>query len=343
MKLRITYGPWGESLAEMVEAGVAAEAAGAEVLWVPELHRSATISAAALAQATSVAEIGTAIALAFTRSPMITALEALDLDELSAGRFILGLGTGVQRLNEKWHNARWGKPASHLKETVRNIREFIAVSHTGEPMDLAGEYEPMSIRGYERPFVPFRPAIPIYLAAMGKGMTRLAGEVGDGWISHELGSPEYLEQQLLPSLREGMQLSGRIASDFDIVVSALCSIDSDGNKARRWAAGTVGFYASVKTYEEFFEWHGLAPDQLRVLEEFSGGAGADYLADFVSDEMVGALTLAGNQKDVVKQLMRYDGLATTVKLTPPTHGVKASETRKCQEQIIEMIKGLVCR
>ena len=100
MSISITYGPWGETLEELVDASRRAEAAGADVIWVPELHRSATVGAAALAAGTSTVGVGTAIALAFTRSPMVTALEALDVDEMSGGRFILGIGSGVQRLNE---------------------------------------------------------------------------------------------------------------------------------------------------------------------------------------------------------------------------------------------------
>src|SRR4051812_39972049 len=108
MTMRLTYQPWGETLAELVDAGRRAEEAGAETLWVSELHRSATGTAAALIQGTSTARIGTSIVLAFTRSPMTTALEALDLDEMSGGRFVLGLGSGVARLNEDWHNVPFG-------------------------------------------------------------------------------------------------------------------------------------------------------------------------------------------------------------------------------------------
>src|SRR5690606_42141887 len=79
-RMRITFAPWGETLAELADAARRAEAAGAEVIWLQELHRSASISAAALIQATSTAQVGTAIQLAFTRSPMVTALEAMDLD-----------------------------------------------------------------------------------------------------------------------------------------------------------------------------------------------------------------------------------------------------------------------
>ena len=340
MSLKITYGPWGETLEEMVEAARAAEAAGAEVLWVSELHRSATISAAAIAAGTEHAAVGTSIVLAFTRSPMVTALEAMDLDEMTQGRFILGLGTGVQRLNELWHNARWGKPVGHMRETVRNIRTFISQASTGETIDLEGEYEPMHIRGYERPFVQTRKSIPIYLGAMGPAMTKLVGEIGDGWISHELCSPRYLSEQLIPWLKEGMDRVDRPADSVDVVVSALWAVDSDGARARRWAAGTVGFYASVKTYEDFFSFHDLAAEQAAVIEQFRGGMGADYLGNYVPDHMVDALTVAGTPEEVIERIAAYDGLATTIKLTPPTHGLSGTDTRASQEKILKIIAEL---
>jgi probable F420-dependent oxidoreductase len=336
--MRLTYGPWGETLDELTDAARRAEEAGADVVWVPELHRSATVAAAALARGSTRAGVGTAIALAFTRSPMVTALEALDLDELCDGRFVLGLGSGVQRLNEDWHNARWGKPVSHLRETVRNIRHFWANCASGEPMVLDGEHEPMRIVGYERPFPLRRPSIPVYLAAMGPAMTRLAGEIADGWISHELCSPAFVADRVLPELAAGAaRVPGRSRADVDVVVSACCSIDQDPALARRRAAGLVGFYASVRTYADFFEFHGLADGQQRVREAFVGGTGADHLADAVTDDMVDGLTLSGTAGDVLTRLSAYEGLVDTVKLTPPTHGVSAEETRRAQDEVINLI------
>lgn len=338
MSLHITYQPWGETLAEMADAGKRAEAAGAEVLWVSELHRSATGSAAALAQATKTAKIGTSILLAFTRSPMVTALEALDLDELTDSRFILGIGTGVQRLNEDWHNVPFGKPVPHMRETVRNIRHFWENAESGDPIDLDGDYEPMRIRGYERPFKAARTDIPIYLAAMGPFMTRLAGEVGDGWISHELCSPRYLSERILPDLQTGIERTeGKKREDVDVVVSACCSVDNDPKAARARVAGLVGFYASVRTYADFFEFHGLGEQQQAVIDAFRAGKGADYLADVVSDEMIDTLTMAGNRDDVAARIAGYEGKADSVKLSPPTHGIAAAETRKAQDEIIAMM------
>lgn len=332
--MRITYGPWGETLGELAAAAKAAEDAGAEAVWVPELHRSATVSAAALAGATTRARVGTAVALAFTRSPMTLALEALDLDELSGGRFVLGLGSGVRRLNEDWHGVRWDRPVARLRETVAAIREFVARCGTGEPIDAPG----LRIRGYRRPFPAVRDRIPVYLAAVGPAMTRLAAGIGDGWISHELCSPDYLRDRLLPRIGEG--LAGRARSDLDVVVSACCSIDGDPRAARRRAAGGVGFYASVRAYSGLFDFHGLAGEQARVVEAFRSGSGAGDLAGAVPDHMVGALTLSGTARQVRERLRAYEGLADTVKLTPPTHGIPAEETRHAQDRIIELIGDL---
>lgn len=339
--MRITYGPWGETLEELAAAARAAEEAGAEVVWVPELHRSATVSAAALAGATTTARVGTAIALAFTRSPMVTALEALDLDELSGGRFVLGLGSGVKRLNEDWHNARWGKPVGHLRETVRYLRHFWEHCGTGEPMILEGEHEPMRIVGYQRPFLVTRTRIPVYLAAVGPAMTRLAAEIGDGWISHELCSPAYLAGRILPEIEAGLaKAPGKKRGDLDLVVSAACSVDEDPALARRRAAGLVGFYASVRSYADFFAFHDLAAEQEAVIEAFRGGRGADHLGDVVTDRMVDALTLAGTRDEVRERIAAYEGLADTVKLTPPTHGLSATETRAAQQSIIHLIADI---
>lgn len=340
--MRVTFQPWGETLAELVDAGRRAERAGAEVLWTSEMHRSATITAAALAAGTERARVGTSIALAFTRSPMITALEALDLDEMSDGRFILGLGSGVKRLNEEWHNVPFGRPAPHIAETIRNIRAFWQTCTSGATIDLEGEHEPMHIRGYERPFAIDNEAIPIYLAAMGPIMTRLAGRVADGWISHELCSPSYLAEKSLPGLQQGWVDVGRSeeGDGFDVVVSACCSVDDDPDIARRRASGLVGFYASVRSYSDFFGFHGLADQQQAVIDAFRSGKGADRLSESVSDDMVDALTLTGSVETVTAKIAAYDGLATSVKLSPPTHGIDGAETRIAQDQIIDLIATL---
>ncbi|TYB64283.1 LLM class flavin-dependent oxidoreductase [Nonomuraea sp. PA05] len=327
--MRITYGPWGETLAELAAAARAAEQAGAEVVWVPELHRSATVSAAAVAGALTRAGVGTAVTLAFTRSPLVTALEALDLDELTGGRLVLGLGTGTRRLNEDWHNVAWDRPLTRLRETVEVIRAVVA----GGPMAYEGECQRLHAPGFRRPYEPVRTRVPIYLAAVGPQLTRLAGRIGDGWLSHELCSPAYLRERVLPNLSAG--LDGRDRKEFDVVVSACCSLDPDPAAARRRAAGTLAFYAGVATYRDFFAFHDLAAEHAAAVAAFRAGERPG-----VPDHMIDPLVLAGTPDQVAGRLARYEGLADTVKLTPAVHGNTPGQIRRNQARIIELIGQL---
>lgn len=335
MSLRLTFGPWGETVGEQVAAATAAEDAGFTDVWVSELHRSAFVPATAMAMATDSARVGTAIAWAFVRSEMTTALQALDLDDLADGRFVLGLGTGVRRLIEDWHDATFGKPAGHLKESVALIRRIVATAHTGERITAEGDWVNVDIRNYERPFAPRRTEIPIYIASVGPVMTRTAGEIGDGWLAHELGSPAYLKTQVLPNLEEGLRRSGRDAAALDRVVSACCVPYEDGAQARRWAAGLVAFYASVRTYTDFFAFHGFEAEARRIQACFREGD-VDGMVDATTDDMVDAFTFAGTYDEVRAALDRYDGLADAIKLTPPTHFVPAEVTRLAQTNTIEL-------
>ena len=332
--MKLSYAPWGETIREQVSAAVAAEAAGFSHVWISELHRSAFVPAAAIAAATSTIGVGTAIALAFTRSPMITALTALDLDDLSGGRFTLGLGSGVRRLNEDWHNVPFGRAAPHLRETVAIVRRLVADAHLGKPIEIAGEHERVRIRGYERPFPPMRERIPIHIAAVADAMTRLAGEIGDGWLGHELGSPRYLSERLLPNLSAGLARAARERSSLEVIASACCVIDDDSRAAKRWAAGLVSFYATVRTYEPFFDFHGFAPQAQEIQERFRAGD-TKGMIDATPDEMVDALSLAGTPDEVRKRLASYEGIADGVKLSPPTHLVPPEVTRASQAAIIE--------
>jgi alkanesulfonate monooxygenase SsuD/methylene tetrahydromethanopterin reductase-like flavin-dependent oxidoreductase (luciferase family) len=146
---------------------------------------------------------------------------------------------------------------------------------------------------------------------------------------------------LCPWLDEGREKSGRARKDFEVVVSAACAIDNDAKKAKRWAAGLIGFYATVKTYADFFEFHGMLDEQNAVIAKFKTGVSSDDLGDVVPDSMVDALTLAGDTDEVIAKIARYEGLADSIKLSPPTHGLSNATVRIAQNQIIDMIPRLV--
>ena len=141
----------GDSTDELAEQARAAEAAGIDCLWAPELFRSSLTQAMWLAASTETVAVATGIAWAFTRSPFILALSALDIDEMSGGRFRLGLGAGVKRLNETWHWVEYGRPAPHLRETIEAVRLIMEKAGSGEPIRYEGEYHDIDIKGWIRP------------------------------------------------------------------------------------------------------------------------------------------------------------------------------------------------
>ena len=332
--MRFSLGPWGESIAELVAAARTAEDGGFETVWFPELHRSATIPLAVTATETSTIRVGTGIALAFVRSPLITALTAIDLDELSEGRFLLGVGTGAPRLNTDWHNRSGSNPVDRLRETVTIINRVIAESHLGEKIKITGQHEQIRLAGFERPFRPVRLRIPVFVASTGPLATRLAGEIGDGWLGLELGSPDFLREEILPRLEQGLRAAGRDRNDIEVVPSACCLILADSREAKRQMANLVAFYASVRSYTPFFAWHGFETEAREIQARFRAGD-VRGMASACTDEMVDVLTLAGTKDEVHSRLSDYESLADSVKLSPPTHNIDSEVTRSAQTAILE--------
>src|SRR5438034_7175943 len=168
---------------ENVELAARAEAAGFESVWAPEFHNhSGPLALSAAALATESVELGTSIAWAFGRSPLLTAVTALDLDELSGGRFVLGLGTGTRRMRTDWLGAPGDHPARRLRETVEAIRAVWSAAEAGA-VEYEGELVRLSVRPYGRPG-QVRASLPIFLAAVNEGMARTAGAVADGVVGH---------------------------------------------------------------------------------------------------------------------------------------------------------------
>src|SRR5947208_6493796 len=238
--------------AELARLARRAEDAGFDALWTAEMFHDPFLPLAAAASSTSRIRLGTSIALAFVRSPWVTALSALDLDVLSGGRFILGLGTGLKRMNERWHGVAYGKPTPHIRECVQVIRLITERAHTNEPIRFAGQYYDVDIQGWRRSQLPIRQRIPIYLAGVREGMIRTAAEVADGLLGHPIYSQAWVQQVVLPALARGLAESGRRREEFHLCLAVCCAVGNDVRGARRAAAATIAFYATVNTYEPLF-------------------------------------------------------------------------------------------
>lgn len=327
----------GATAAELGELARAAEDAGFARLWAPELYRSATIPLAAAALATERIEIATGIALAFTRSPFVLALEALDLDELSGGRMVLGLGAGVRRLNERWHAVpAYDPPVTRMREHIAAFREIVSALALGRDARSEGRFVDIHVAGYRRPVTAQRERIPVWLAAVMPGMARLAGSVADGFLDHPITTPEWLDEKLLPPIRAGAELADRPLPEIagGLIVAAS---DEDPAAARRAAACTVGFYATVKTYEPLFQENGFDARLPGIRRAFMDD-GEERLAEAVGEEMTDRFAAAGTAEQTRERAGRYVGLVDRLWLTPPHHLQSPARASAWQRGILDAFR-----
>ena len=205
-----------------VEFAAAVERIGVDSLWLPEVWGyDALTGLAYLAARTSTVELGTFVVQLGSRSPALLATSALSLQELSDGRFLLGVGTSGPRVMEGWHGVRFRKPVETTRETI----EIVRIVSRGDRLDHPGEIYPLPLPDSSgaalRPQV--RPRhVPVYVAAMGPRNLRLTGEMADGWLGNAF-IPEAAEVFLGP-LREGAERAGRALADLDLVAPVAVEI-----------------------------------------------------------------------------------------------------------------------
>ncbi len=294
--------------AELAEAARLAEEAGFESVWATEFYdRSATVALAAMAEATRTIELGSAIAYAFGRTPVVLAAEARDLDELSGGRFTLGLGTGTKRMQQDWHGLDGEHPASRMEELVPLLRRLWRL-HEG-PVEHEGRFYRLNVRPTAPPRPPVREQIPIFMAGVNPRMIEAAGAVADGLVGHPLFTPEYVTEVARPALARGNgpPIAGYITT----------SVSEDRGAARRNAAAVIAFNSTVKTYRAVHRVGGFEAQADAIREAWSRGDFA-AMADAVTDEMIDAMALAGTPDEVrVRFEERWDGVYRWPLLWPP--------------------------
>jgi probable F420-dependent oxidoreductase len=331
---RISIAAIGGDVSDLEQQAREAEAAGIECVWAPELFRSSITQATFLAARTERIAVGTGIGWAFTRSPFILAVSALDVDEISGGRFRLGLGAGVKRLNETWHGVDYGRPAPHLRETIEATRLIMAKAGSGEPIRFEGEYHDLDIRGWVRPHPPARERVPIYTAAVREGMARMAGDVADGLIGHPMCSLRWLDEVLVANFETGLSRSGRDRVELDFLPTVCCAISDDEETAYDACRRTVCFYATVRTYMPLWEMHGFGDAALAVGDAFRRGDLA-AMPGLVPDAMVDAYCAAGPLDKVRSRVREVAERGDGVFLTPPTYFIPPDEIAGYQSRIVE--------
>jgi len=305
----------GSGLADIVESARLAERAGFASVWATEFYdRSATVSLAAMAQATETIALGTAIAYGFGRTPVVLAAEARDLDELSGGRVTLGLGTGTRRMQQDWHGLDGEHPAPRMEELVPLVRRLLRL-HEG-PIEHDGRFYRLHVRPTAPVAPPLRTDLPIYLAGVNPRMIEAAGAVGDGLIGHPLFTPDYAREVARPALARGAERAGRDPA-VPIAGYLTCSVSDDRDAARQAGRAIVAFNSTVKTYRVVHRLHGWEEHAERIRAAWMEGDFARAV-ELVPDEMLDTIALAGTPDEVrARYAERWEGVYDATLLWPP--------------------------
>lgn len=301
----VVGGPMGTiaDLARLAEAG------GYESVWVAETAYSAYVQAALACQATSQVVVGTNIALAFPRSPAITAMTARDLAELSDGRFVLGLGSQVKRVNEHRFSVPFEHPAPKMAEYVEVIREVLA-TFRGEPIDHRGRFYTVTMNPF--PGAAAVDDVPVHLAAVNRKMIEAAGRVADGVLGHPLTSPRYVREVVRPALEAAAREADRDPSEVTLTNSVILQLNEDRDRARFEAALQIAFYATTRTYKPVLELHGFDELMSPLREAFARGNLGEMAG--IALPMVDTYAIAGPEEECRERLAAFDGLVDRILL-----------------------------
>jgi probable F420-dependent oxidoreductase len=314
MKFDASIG-FATDLKDVSALALAAEAIGFDAVWTSETQQDPFLPLTHVAAHTSRLHFGTAVAIAFARSPLIVAHTAWDLTKQSNGRFMLGLGTQVQAHIERRFGMTWSPPVPRLREYVQAIRAIWAAWQTGGKLNFRGsEYKLTLMTPFFSPGPIDNPDVPIFIAGVGTPLCRLAGEVADGFHVHPYHTRQYLSEVVLPAIAEGSQKAVRDRRSIEIATMAFVALSADEISAQRQQ---VAFYASTPSYRSVLDLHGWG----KIGEELGSLAARGKWAEMpqlITDEMLETFVIIGDWDDVADKLhAKYDGLLDRVGLYRP--------------------------
>ncbi|MDH3686856.1 MAG: TIGR03617 family F420-dependent LLM class oxidoreductase [Myxococcales bacterium] len=264
------------------------------------------------ARATERLELGTAIAVAFARNPMTCAQQANDLQLLSSGRFVLGLGTQIKPHIVKRFSMPWSRPAARMREFVLAIKAIFQTWETGERLEFRGEfYEHTLMTPFFNPGPNPHGAPPIFVAGVGPKMVEVCGEVADGFFVHPLHTPEYLRAVTLPALAGGAAKVGRDAASCQIscqTIVCLGSNDEEVERARQKARGQISFYGSTPAYRGVLDHHGYEELQPKLNRMSKEGKWLEMMAE-IGDDLLDRIAVSGTPAEVAKRLRERNDFA----------------------------------
>ncbi len=300
----------GTDLRTAAESARKSEEAGYDAIWSSETSHDPLLPLLIAAEHTERLGLGTAIVVAFGRSPMTLALSAWDLNAFSEGRFLLGLGSQIKPHIEKRYSMPWSHPAPRMREFIMAMRAIWDSWQNGTKLDFRGDFYTHTLM---TPFFNPGPnpygAPKVFLAAVGEGMTKVAAEVADGMLVHGFTTERYLREVTIPAIEAGLAASGRTRADYQLSYPAF--VATGGTEEEMAAADTgtrkqIAFYASTPAYRGVLECHGWGELQTE-LNSLSKRGEWDEMGRLISDEILDAFAVRGTPEEVPAALHRRFG------------------------------------
>jgi len=293
-----------------------AGAAGFAGLWVTEAAHNPWVACALASQAAPGLVVGTDVAIAFPRSPMVTAQAAWDLAALSGGKFILGLGTQVKAHLEKRFSVSGERPAARVREYILALRAIFDAFARRAPLRFEGEFWRFSLLTDFFDPGPLEVADPpIYLAGVNERLARVAGEVADGFCAHPMNSPEYLTEVVRPSIEEGAKQAGRDPSAVAVVCPVFTIVGDPGpdlDRQREAVRLQIAFYGTTPSYSRIFEVHGRDDLTAKLGTAMRSGDRARMAAE-IDDDLLDAFSVTAPWDGLAAALRRrFAGLAERI-------------------------------
>ncbi|MBW2274803.1 MAG: LLM class flavin-dependent oxidoreductase [Deltaproteobacteria bacterium] len=317
-----------------VDLAQRAEAAGFDSVFSIEFfNRHGFIPLAAIAQATSRIRIGTGIANAFTRSPLLHASAAMDIDELSDGRMVLGLGSATRRMNQDWYGVPFSAPAARMTELVRVLRAAFA-AQKGGGLRFEGEFWKLNVPLYARPGAA-REEIPIWVAAVNRKMIHAAGLVGDGLVGHPIATRRWHSEVTLPGIRAGEAEAGREPGSCVLAPYVMCAIANSREQALREVKAQIGFYYTTVLYHSILDLHGL-----REVGQACRAAFRSFdlkaLAEAIPDDLADEIAIACTPDEALDRLAQWEDLTEDPLFYPPSVGIAPERVLENSQAILDL-------
>ncbi|OYY72949.1 LLM class flavin-dependent oxidoreductase [Sphingomonas sp. 28-63-12] len=310
------------NLAELVRGY---ENAGLAGIWSPQLFGSPFSTLAAAAMVSDKLQLGTGIALAFTRSPLETACDALDLDIISNGRCVLGLGSSAESQITGSFGSTYGKPLAHMREVVAIIRAVVEHGHSGTLTTLGGDYHTLDLRRFRTLAAPVRDAIPIYLPAVFGKACAQAGEIVDGLLGHPLWNDHWIRNCVPVHLKTGLDRSGRDRQALALNLMVFTVINADKAEGIEDARATIAYYSQSAQYLPYFDAIGFGTEARAIQAAFAAN---DFIAMAVacSDAMVESIALVGPADMVRARMAQRSATADAITPVIPHFGLSHDKT-----------------